>query len=208
MRLFFFLLVFANLIFYAWTQGHFGATDDSREPQRLAQQLQAEKLRILKVAQDPPARKDASMCRVVSGLRIADAEALKSAPAAAGMELKVLPLPEQKIHLVAILELANKAAADKKAAELIRFGVTEQKSVALPEGRYEIILGSFQTEAAASEFLLGLTRRGIKSARVDSREPPALKVRVEARAPSAILLPQLPQLIAPYSDATLADCAS
>ena len=47
-RLFFFLLVFANLLFFAWAQGHFGATDDNREPQRLAEQLQADKLRIVR----------------------------------------------------------------------------------------------------------------------------------------------------------------
>lgn len=205
-RLFFFLLVFANLIFFAWAQGHFGATDDSREPQRLTQQLQAEKLRILKVAQVAPAKTDAAACRVITGLSIADAEALKAAPAAAGMTLKIAPLPEQKIHLVAILELANKATADRKAAELIRFGVKEQRPVALPDGRHEIILGSFPTEAAANEFLQGLVKRGIKSARIDSRDPPAPLARVEVRAPAAILLPQLPQLIAPHADATLAEC--
>jgi len=207
MRLFFFLLVFANLIFYAWTQGHFGATDDSREPQRLTQQLHAEKLHIVRVAPNRPVQQAALACRVINGLAIAEAEALQGAVAAAGTELKVLPLAEPKIHLVAIIDLPNKAAADKKAAELVRFGVTEQKPVALPDGRHEIILGSFQTEAAASEFLQGLIKRGIKSARVDSRDQPPLKVRVEARAPAAILLRQLPQLIAPYADATLADCA-
>ena len=47
-RLFFFLLVLANLLFNAWTQGYFGAPDDSHEPQRLTQQLNAEKLRIVR----------------------------------------------------------------------------------------------------------------------------------------------------------------
>jgi hypothetical protein len=110
------------------------------------------------------------------------------------------------VHLVAIIELPGKAAADKKAAELVRFGVTEQKQVALPDGRYEIVLGSFQTEAAASGLLQSLVKRGIKSARVVGREQPAPKVRVEARAPAPLLLQQLPQLIAPYADATLAEC--
>ncbi|MDP2825563.1 MAG: hypothetical protein Q8O52_23130 [Sulfuritalea sp.] len=207
MRLFFFLLVFANLIYFAWTQGHFGATDDSREPQRLAQQLRAEKLSIVRATKTPPVKKDEVVCRVINGLSMADAEALKSAVAAAGTELKVLPLAGPKLYLVTIADLPGKAAADKKAAELIRFGVTEQKPVALPDDRHEIVLGSFQTEAAASEFLLGLSTRGIKSARVDSREQPSLKARVEARAPASILLRQLRQLIAPYADATLADCA-
>lgn len=205
MRLFFFLLVLANLIFFAWTQGHFGPTDSSREPQRMTEQLHAEKLGIVGTARRSPASKDEVACRVINGLGMGEAEALSAA--ASGTEVRVLPLPEQKVHLVAITELANKAAADRKAAELIRFGVTEQKTVALPDGRREIVLGSFPTEAAANEFLLGLTRRGIKSARVESRDLPAPKARVEVRGPSSILLRQLPQLIAPYAEATLSDCA-
>lgn len=206
MRPLFFLLVFANLAFFAWAQGYFGAMDENREPERLAQQLQAEKLRILPTAAAPAAKTEAKACQIINGLGAADAEALMSAPAAAGTELKILPPSEPKIHLVAILDLANQAVAERKAAELSRFGVTEQKTVALADGRHEIILGSFETEAAANEFLQGLTKRGIKSARVDSRDPAPLKIRVEARAPASILLQQLPQLIAPYGEATLAEC--
>ena len=33
-RLSFFLLVFANLIFFAWAQGYFSAADPNREPDR------------------------------------------------------------------------------------------------------------------------------------------------------------------------------
>ena len=207
MRPFFFLLVFANLVFFAWAQGYFGATDESREPERLAQQLQAEKLRILPSAPVAAVQTEAMACQIINGLSTADAGALKSAPAAAGTELKLLPPAEPKIHLVAILDLANQAVAERKAAELSRFGVTEQKSVALTDGRHEIILGSFETEAAANEFLQGLTKRGIKSARVDSREPTPPKIRVEARAPASTLLRQLPLLIAPYAEATLSECA-
>ena len=207
MRPFFFLLVFANLVFFAWAQGYFGAIDDSREPERLAQQLQAEKLRILPSAPVAAVQTEPIACQIINGLSTADAEVLKSAPAAVGTELKILPPAEPKIHLVAIVDLANQAVAERKAAELTRFGVTEQKTVALADGRHEIILGTFQTEAAANEFLQGLTKRGIKSARVDSRDPAPLKIRVEARAPASILLRQLPLLIAPYAEATLSECA-
>ncbi|MDZ4255172.1 MAG: hypothetical protein U1A72_21585 [Sulfuritalea sp.] len=207
MRAFFFLLVFANLVFFAWSQGHFGAIDESREPERLAQQLQAEKLRILPSTPVATVKTEAIACQIINGLSAAEAEALQSAPAAAGTELKILPAAEPTIHRVAILDLANQAVAERKAAELGRFGVTEQKTVALADGRQEIILGSFETEAAANEFLQGLTKRGIKSARVDSREPTPLKIRVEARAPASTLLRQLPLLIAPHAEATLSECA-
>ena len=67
MRPFFFLLVFANLAFFAWAQGYFGAIDDSREPERLAQQLQAEKLRILPIAPTPAAKIEAMACQIING---------------------------------------------------------------------------------------------------------------------------------------------
>ena len=207
MRLFFFLLVFANLIFYAWTQGYFGADDDSREPQRLAQQLNADKLRIVRDTPAPVAKPAELACRAVNGLSLAEAETLKAAFSAVGGEAQVSPLPEPPIHLVVITDLPNKAAVDKKAAELTRFGVKDQTAVEFEDGSHEIILGEFPVEAAAREFLQGLVKHGIKSARVDSREPEAEKAGVELRAPPSKLLPLLPQLIAPYAAATIGECA-
>ena len=207
-RLFFFLLVFANLIFFAWAKGYFGQVDDNREPQRIAGQLQAEKLRIVPNITAAGTKKQDPACRVINGLNPTEAENLKSAMKAGGGDATILPLAEPKPHLVIISDLANKVAAEKKMAELARFGVAEQTAVELEGGRYEIVLGSFPTESSARELLQGLVKRGIKSARLDSREQPAPKVRVEARGPAQELLRQLPQLIAPYADATVGDCPS
>lgn len=207
MRLFFFLLVFANLIFFAWTQGYFGVTDENREPQRLAGQLHAEKLRIVSEQQMAKEKKQALACRVINGLNQQEAENLISVFKTGGGDATILPTTQPKPYLVLIGDLANKVIAEKKVAELARFGVTEQTSVELEGGRYEIVLGSFQTEAEAREMLQGLVKRKIRSARVDNREQPK-KVRIEARGPAAELLRQLPQLIAPYADATISDCPS
>jgi hypothetical protein len=209
-RLFFFLLVFVNLLFFAWVQGYFGQGDENREPLKLEQQLQADKLRIVSTGGVAPASVQPSsevVCRVVGGLSLVDAEALKSAASAAGADAKIPPLTEPTLYLVRITDLPNKAAADKKVAELTRFGVAEQETVALNDGRHEIILARFPAEAAAREFLQGLIKRGIKSARVDARDQAPQKASVELRAPATSLLRQLPQLIAPYADASLAECA-
>ena len=205
-RLFFFLLVLANLLFFAWTQGYFGASDDGHEPQRLEQQLNADKLRIVRDAQTPAAqKKDGVACRVINGLNAADVEALKAAIEAGGGEAKISPVAQPPLFLVVVADLANQAAADKKSAELTRLGFEGHKSVALEGGRHEIVLGSFPTESAAREFLQGLAKRGVKSARVDAREQPALKARAEIRTPASTLQ-QLPKLIAAYADATIGEC--
>lgn len=205
-RLFFFLLVFANLVLFAWAQGYFGKADENREPERLNQQLQADKLRIVRDTAAPAPKTAGLACRVINGIAMANAETLRSAVQGIGGEAKILPVAEPQQFLVVITELPNQAAAEKKAAELVRFGVTEQTTVPLEGGRYEIVLGRFPAETAAREFLQGLMKRGIKSARAEAREQPARKARVEARAPGAILLQQLPLLIAPYADATLDEC--
>lgn len=206
LRISFYLLIFVNLVFYAWSQGHFGAIDENREPQRLTQELQAEKLRLVPRARTPAAKADEVACRVVNGLAMAEAEALKVAMAAAKLDVQIQPLAEPRIHLVVIADLANKVAAEKKAAELTRLGITSQETVALEDGRHEIVLGRFPEEAPARELLQSLAKRGLKSARVDSRDQPPLKAGVEVRGPASGLLQQLPLLIAPYAGATVGKC--
>lgn len=213
LRLTFFLLVFANLVFFAWVQGHFGGSDPNREPDRLAQQLQPEKLRIISgttaavvPAPTPVGTGSELACRVVGGLGMVDAEALRTAAMAAGMEAQLLPQVDPALYLVVITDLPNLAAAEKKAAELKRFGVEQQETVALDGGRQEIVLGRFPAEPAAREFLTGLNKRGIKSARVDARDQPPAKARIELRGPAASLLQQLPRLIAPHANAAVTDC--
>ncbi|MEW6512723.1 MAG: hypothetical protein AB1443_01835 [Pseudomonadota bacterium] len=47
MRILFLVLLLANMILFAWGQGHLGTQEAGREPQRIAQQVAPEKLRIL-----------------------------------------------------------------------------------------------------------------------------------------------------------------
>lgn len=208
LRIGFFLLLLVNLVFFAWAQGYFGGSDENREPQRLEQQLHADKLRIVRHAAQASTKAEEKACRVINGLTPANAEALQAAAATAGIETRIQPLPEPPVHLVVIGDLANKAAADKKIAELARLGVQEHSLAVLDGGRYEVVLARFPAEAAAREFLQGLAKRGIKSARADAREQPALKVRIEARGPASPLLQQLPKLIAPHAEATIGECAT
>lgn len=208
MRTFFLLLVFANLIFFAWTQGFLGTSDDGHEPQRLTQQLHPEKLRIVREVQKPPVNAAEMACRIVSELSMADAEELRVGVEASGGKAVVSPLAATTIHLVVITDLMNKFAADKKAAELARLKVEGYVVVALEDGRHEIILGRVDSEPAAQALLQGFAKRGIKSARVESRQQPPVKARVEARAPASVLLQQLPKLIAPFADAAISECAA
>lgn len=210
LRLGFFLLVFANLVFFAWAQGYFGGADPNREPDRLNQQLQPEKLRLLAPEATVPAMPAAApadlACRIIGGLSMESAEALKIAAIAGGVEAQLMPRVEPMLHFIVIGDLPNAAAAEKKAAELKRFGVVEQEALTLDGGRMEIVLGRLPTDAAAREALSALNKRGIKSARIDARDQPPVKARVELRGTSDRLLQGLPQLIAPHADALVSEC--
>lgn len=54
-RLAFIILLLVNIGLFVWGQGHLGARDAGREPERLAQQLAPDKLRILPPADLSPA---------------------------------------------------------------------------------------------------------------------------------------------------------
>jgi len=211
LRSLFFLLVFANLVFFAWMQGYFGGSDPNFEPDRVNQQLQPEKLRIIaaqsgRETPTPAPVAEGRFCRVVSGLSMVEAEALKAAASGAGAEALLQPLVDPAQYLVLIGDLPNAAAVEKKTAELRRLNITEIETVATTNGRQEIVLGRLPGEAAAREFLSGLNKKGIKTARVEARDQPPTKARVELRGSEASLPQQLPKLIAPYASATVGDC--
>lgn len=214
----FLLLVFANLVFFAWAQGYFGELGggrQGREPQRLASQLAADKLRIVaagpaegeKAAAARPAA-DQPACRFVSSLAAADAEALRTALTAAGfaVELKTAS-PQQASYWVHIPPLANKAAAEKKSAELRALGVKDFYIVG-EEGpsRNAISLGLFQNEAGANEFLQGLGKRGVRSARIEVREKPPQAIGIVVRGAVPALDARLAEQVARTPGMTIANC--
>lgn len=207
-RLVFLVLVLANLVFFAWSQGHFGSIDSDLEPERLGRQLNPEKLRIMPAAKPSAEKRDDTVCHLIGGLRLVEAEALSASATAAGATTKLLPLAEPALHLVVIPNLASKALADRKIAELGRLGIAKPSTVVREDGGHEIVLGRFPTEPAADEFLQGLAKRGVRSARIDVREQPAKTASVELRGPTSALQQQLPQLLAPYADAKPGECTA
>lgn len=208
-RAFFLLLVLGNLGFFAWTQGYFGVQESGREPQRLASQIVPEKLQIASAASvvaAPKAPLPAGLaCRLVTGLPLAEAEAFKAELVGASVEVK--PVDGTTSYWVHIPPQANKAAADKKAAELRALGVKDFYIVQ-DEGpsRNAISLGLFRSETAAGEFLQGLAKRGVKSARIEVRETPPRHTRAVVKGPTELLDRRLPGLVAKMPGAATTEC--
>jgi len=181
MRLVFFLLLLANIVFFAWGEGMFGARNDGRESGRLARQIQPERLTLAAPGEEPP-----PICRQLPGLARAEAERWAAELRNAGLSATAAPAPApgHPGYWVRMLSQPNRAAADRKIAELKQLGVSEFQL--LPEGTgggYVISLGWFGSEAAANEYLSALSKRGVKSARVEPRERASDKFVLTVQGP-------------------------
>ncbi|MFA7291064.1 MAG: SPOR domain-containing protein [Rhodocyclaceae bacterium] len=180
MRLLVFLLVAANLVFFAWMQGYLGERENP-DAVRLTQQLQADKLRVLSRDEAPqilppivaaPAKPPPEKCLAWRDLALATADQVESmlAERFAGLRRARHVIPEASSWWVFIPPQANKAEADKKAGELKRLGAPEFFVVQEPgPNRFAVSLGIFSSEQAAEERLASLRGKGVKSAKVGLR---------------------------------------
>lgn len=219
MRLLVFLLVAANLAFFAWAQGYLGEHENP-DALRLTQQLKADQLRVLsrdeapKIA--PPqaaaaAKPPPDKCLVWDGLTAATADQVESTLVErfAGLRRTRHVIPEVSSWWIFIPPLANKADADKKAGELKRLGAPEFFVVQDPgPNRFAISLGIFSSEPAAEERLASLRSKGVKSAKVARRTVISPEqVSLEAAGPAPMLEEAREAVQQRLPDIKTVDCA-
>ena len=189
LRLVVLILLLANGIYFAWSQGLLRAWDfapaQQTEPQRLAQQLRPENLRILKAGE----------------ARVAEPSAPAAPSAPAPAEVAVAPLPaecyqaglfdepqanalrrtleatlpagswllesavEPARWIVYMGKYPNADALAKKRQELASLNLKFEpiNSASLEPG---LSLGGFDTQAAANTALANLAKRGVRTAQV------------------------------------------
>jgi hypothetical protein len=193
LKILFLCLLLINGGLVAFQQGYL---DDlfpsSREPVRLKQQLNADKLKLLTSADAPATAASASTsttasapvaekvvvqnaapsiaaCTEVGAFDETEAKKFETQLAALslGDRLSRRALSDGTRRMVYIPPLGSKEAADKKAAELKRFGVEDffviQDNSPLQFG---ISLGIFKSEEAAKKHLADLAQKGVRSARI------------------------------------------
>jgi len=209
-RTFFFLLILANLLLFAWTQGYFGVPADGREPQRLSKQLAPEKLRVIGSGASSP--QSDQNCRLVSGVALSELQRLqiqaKEKHPDLRLTLKINDAPKN-VYWVLIPPLGNKLAAEKKSAELKKLDIPPFTLI-LGEGpdQFAILLGVFNSELAAGDYLRELAKRGVRSAKLLVRENPLDKAQLEVRGAPALLAGQLAELLQGQVAARSGDCAA
>jgi hypothetical protein len=204
MRALVFLLVVANLAFFAWAQGYLGERE-SPDAIRLSQQVAADKLTVLSRDEPPAPRSDApkpkapaaekkslvEKCLAWVGLATADADRLDTTLSENFSALRRARhvIPESASWWVFIPSLANKADADKKAAELKKLGAPEFFIIQeTGPNRFAISLGIFSSEQAAEERREFLRGKGVKSAKTARRTVTrAEQISIEATGQEAMV---------------------
>ena len=177
------LLLLANGLYFAWTEGwlrELGAGPAVQtEPQRMTQQLKPEALRILSPEEarrvealaaaptaPPPECLEAGLfdAKQSAALR----ETLEQRLPAGSWTLQASVQPPRWIAYMG--KFANADAAAKKKAELKGRGVAFEplRNAALEPG---ISLGGYETQAKAEQALKELTQKGVRTAKVVQEKP-------------------------------------
>lgn len=200
-RVVFLILIFANLAFFVWTANYLGNGESGREPERLKNDLQADQLIVSAQDVPPPTQ----VCRRVGPLPLAEAERLKGALEARGGARVAMKPMEEANFWVYMPPLSDDNAVDRKVAELKRLGVTDF-FVVTESGEYRnaISLGSFHDEASAQEFFDQLSKKGVRSARIEPRARAAERARLDVVGLATVVDKGLANLAA---SAPVVDCA-
>jgi len=198
LKLAFWALLAANVVWFAASQGYLGhLSADEHEPQRLSKQIGTGKLVMLTAqqAQDtlaaatvaadapPPADEPAPeapkpvaalVCTEVSNLREADARKFETRLArldlGARQTRREVAATDFSSYIVFIPPQGSKEAADRKVAELKALDVTNFFVMnADSPMKWAISLGVFKSEAAAQAQLAALVKQGVHSAKVAGR---------------------------------------
>lgn len=200
MRVILILLLLANLALFALTRLD---TVAAGEPQRLNEQVQPDKIRLLsaqQVAALNPARTTALADVCVEWGPLNEAERTRAladvAPLNLGAALSQRRV-EAEAYLVTMNGFANRAAAEKRAAELRARGVADV-AVVERNGGTTLSLGVFRTEQAANGRADALAQAGLAGARVSPRTGGVVQSILVVRDPPPQALARLRELLPAY----------
>jgi hypothetical protein len=201
MRIVVILLLLANLALFALTR--LDAYSGS-ESQRLGEQVQPEKIRLLtaqEVAALGPA-KAASLADVcIEWGPLADAERNRALAELAPLGIAQL-VSQRRVDAdgfaVTLPGFASRAAAERRIAELRTRNVNDLAVVDLGRGQFAVSLGTYRTEAAANGRADALAQQGVPGARVAPRAGGAAQTVLVIRDPPQAAVAKLRELAPGY----------
>lgn len=217
LRLFLLILIFANGIFFAWSEGllrPYGfAPAQQREPQRLEQQVKPTAVRILTVseAKRVEALVQADLapkeCLVAGPFDDAQATVLRNAleatMAPGSWQLDTSVVPERWI--VYMGKFASAEGLAKKREELAVMRLVPQ-SLNNPALEIGLSLGGFDSQDAALAELARLSLRGIRTAKVVLERPQGQQTQLKLPALTSDMKAHLNDVKAALAGRPLKSC--
>lgn len=184
-RTVFLILVSINVALFAW--GYLNAERHEmagREPQRIAMQLQPEKIRIV----DPRAN-EMTACRAYTGAAPADAQELVKTwgvqfPA---VTFSVVPVPSPATFEAIIAGFNTRAAAAARLNELRTLGIDESFVVRAEEGGKFSLVASFADHFGAEAKQRAAAQKGVVGVSIAERPSPTANAIIQARGPTSAL---------------------
>ena len=217
MRTIFLLLIAANLALFAWAR-FYAVADGATDPEPLHRQVKPESIRILTgpelaglpVLKPRPVTEAArSACIEWGGFALAEAPRAEQAlgPLALGARLSQRRSEETAGWWVFIPAQVNRAAAQKKTAELKALGIDDY-FILQDEGkmRWAVSLGVFSSEDAARSRLEALRAKGVRSAQSGERETQVAKIWLQARGADAPQQAKLREIAQAFTGTEVRDC--
>lgn len=224
LKFIFWSLLAVNAALFAYGRGYLGHfSGNEREPERLLNQLNADKLAIIPaekanaasvaaVASTPSAPDvKPEACVEIASFVLADARRFESQlePLKLGdrQSRHNLPGTEVSSYIVYIPPQGSKEAADKKAGELRALGISNYFIMSDNSPlRWGISLGVFKTEGAAQNQLAALMKQGVRTARVAPRMSGSKLLAFQFRDVDADLKARLENIRAGFPNAELRTC--
>ena len=203
LRLIVLFLLLANGVYFAWAQGLLAAWGvapvQQSEPQRLAQQIRPEALKVLPADEAKRVEVATGLPKPAECLQAGPFEDAQAAPLRAGLaswqagSWSLEPTVEPAHWIVYMGKYPTIEAVNKKKAELRYLGVSFQ-SVLNPALEFGLSLGGFRTENEANQLLGELSQRGVRTARVVVERPEVRGQQLKFPAVDEALRPRLDDL--------------
>jgi hypothetical protein len=234
MKLAFLLLVLVNVALLAWQNGVFGHFAESgREPERIARQVEPERIRVLSerevqvlreraAAQSRAAAQPAPAAGAGIDLSVAQAcvefgDFIGSDLSRAETALLRLGLGSRQSarsveapgwYLVYLPPFKTRAEVDRAVADLKKDGVKDL--LVLTDGplRFGVSLGSFRDPELAKAHVASLTKLGVKSARVSDKPTAVSATRLQMRELDAETAQQLAAIAKEFPSQSVRPCGN
>ncbi len=209
-------LLFANLAFFAWTQGWLDdvvgvRAGGDREPERMARQVKPELIRVL-----PPQTAASAVAKVMcleagpfaaNEIGSADAALQAALPADLRSGVATVKLDKPGLWIVYMGKYPNREMLLKKVEELKRRNVRYDEVRSPPSLDGGLSLGRFDDRAGAERALAQFNQQGINTARVVEAAPAGSTFVLRAGAADSNLAARLSGLKADALGKGFAECA-